>query len=421
MAKSPEVVITGVGVVCPIGIGVEAYRESLRAQCSGIGPVTRYPSQYLPAPIAGEIDGFDPKAHVKPRKSLKMMCREIQTAFTATSLALENSGPLKGVVDPDRLGVVFGAEMLNNNFFDLEDAYRSCIVDGQFVESRWGANIQSQIFPLWMLKHLPNMPACHVGIVNDARGPNNSITLEAVSSLLAVSEGTDIIRRGDADAMIIGGAGSRSGITALLCQDRRPLSPRFEEPEKVSRPFDADRDGMVVGEGSATFILEREASAKTRGATVLARVLACSSAFEPVPRGQSLRGDAIRRSIRDALQSAGLQASDIGHVNAHGLSTVHDDIVEAAAIHDELGDVPVTAPKSFFGYLGAGSGAVEMVASLLAFEKNEIPVTLNYETPDPQCPVNVVHGKPLATTRPTAMILSQNAAGQAAAVILAGP
>jgi 3-oxoacyl-[acyl-carrier-protein] synthase II len=198
-------------------------------------------------------------------------------------------------------------------------------------------------------------------------------------------------------------------------------SQRHDDPAGASRPFDANRDGIVNSEGAAAVILEPESRAEDRGAKVLARVLGSASAFEPHRNGQALKGTAIRHVIDSALKAAGLKPNDVGFVVAHGASTINDDRVEAQAIRETLGDVPVTAPKSLFGHLGAGSGSLEMVLCVLAFWHGLVPPTLNYEHPDPQCPINVVHGQALPLGRPTALILSHSPNGQAVAVVLGGP
>ena len=191
------------------------------------------------------------------------------------------------------------------------------------------------------------------------------------------------------------------------------------DPTVACRPFDADRDGMVHGEGAAAFILESREHAEGRNAKILGKLLGYSSRFEPRRNGSLLTGTAIRTGITAALQSAGLQPEDIDHVNAHGVATVEDDRTEAQAIHDALVDVPVIAPKSYFGNLGAGSGAVEMVASLLAINEGVLPASLNYDKPDPACPVNVVHGGHRTVEKGAALLLNQGRDGQAVAVVLA--
>jgi 3-oxoacyl-[acyl-carrier-protein] synthase II len=318
--------------------------------------------------------------------------------------------------------VILGADFIYGELPELEAAYRGCLVAGEFDFSRWGGHALSELTPLWMLKYLPNMAACHIGIARDARGPNNTIVLGEASSLLAISEGARIIERGAADAMIVGGISSRLHPAALAYRASDQLSHRNDDPQRASRPFDARRDGMVNGEGAGTLVLEASEHARRRGARVLGRVLGTASRFEPgLPNGPLAPGKAIRAALAAALQDADLKPQEIGHVSAHGVSTIERDRAEAGAIRDLLGDVPVTAPKSYFGNAGAASGAVEAVVNLLALERGEIPVTLNYEHLDPECPVCVVAGRPRPIERPTVALLGHNTMGQAATVILAGP
>jgi 3-oxoacyl-[acyl-carrier-protein] synthase II len=275
-----------------------------------------------------------------------------------------------------------------------------------------------EIFPLWMLKYLPNMPACHIAIAHDARGPNNTLTMAEVSSLAALAEAVRVIERGQADVMLVGGTSSRLKPHTWLRSGPVQHSRRADAPAAACRPFDADRDGMVHGEGAAALMLETRAHAEARGAAVLGRVAACAEACEPCRTGRP-QGAAIRRTIRSVLRSSGLDAQGIGHVNAHGLGTTDDDQVEAQAIRETLDGVPVTAPKSFFGNLESAAGAMETVASVLALQRGQVPPTLNYERPDPCCPVNVVHGQPAPIERRTALVLNQSRQGHCVAVLLA--
>ena len=380
-----------------------------------------FDSDQMPVRFGGEVDDFEPKQYVKPRKSLKVMSRDIQFAYTAADLACLDAKLDAGSVDPERLGVVLGADMMYCDLGEIADAYRGCMVDGTFDFSRWGERAFDEMHPLWLLKYLPNMPACHVGIARDARGPTNSITLAEASSLLAVAEGMRAIERGKADAMIVGGAGSRLHPTSLAFRSDRLLSHRNDDPTRACRPFDAHRDGMVNGEGAGVFVIESRTHAEARGAKIIARLLGYANHCEPPTNGRPPEGTAIRASITGALRAAGLKADQIGHVNAHGLSTPDHDRVEAQAIHDCLGDVWVTAPKSFFGDLGAGTGAVEMAASLVAIEDQRVPVTLNYEQSDPLCPVNVVHGEAQAVESSTALVMNQTTMGQAVTVAIGAP
>jgi 3-oxoacyl-[acyl-carrier-protein] synthase II len=420
MPTQREVVITAMGVVSPIGIGRDRFWESLCTGRSGVRHVPLFAACGGP-PIGADVSDFDPKQYVKPRKALKVMSRDIQLGFTAADLACAEGGLAEHPMDPERAGVVFGADMIACELDELVAPYRACTVDGRIEGHEWGAKALSELFPLWMLKYLPNMPACHIGIVHDLRGPTNALVLGEVSSLAAVVEATRVIRRGQADAMIAGGVGARVQPMVWAHEQALQFSRRSDDPAGASRPFDARRDGMVNGEGSAAFLLESRQSAEARGVKPLARVVAFATAFEPRPDRSPPQGEGIVRAIRQALERCGLEPRQVGHVNAHGMSTTLDDRIEAQAIRAVLGDVPVTAPKSYFGNLGAGGGAVEMAASLLALEHGLVPPTLNYEQPDPECPVNVVHGQPLATDRRPALILNHSRVGQSVAVVLAAP
>lgn len=418
MDRSRQVVITGVGVVSPIGIGRDAFWTALSQSQSGVTRLPMYAESEMPVDFGAPLKDFDPKLYVKPRKALKVMCREIQTAFSAAALAVEDAKLAEADTDPDRKGAVFGSQMLYGDIFEFEDLFRDCTVDREFVFENFGGSFPSRMYPLWMLKNLPNMAACHIAIAQDARGPNNTIVLGEVSSLLALDEAAKAIERGAADVMIVGGTGTRLELAGWIYRGFLNLSQRNDDPAAASRPFDRDRDGLVNGEGAGSLILESRAHAERRGATILAAVHGFGSSFATRVDQTS---SAIQVSIRNALRSAGVEASEIGHVNAHGMSTVAADEAEAQAIRETLGDVPVTAHKSQFGHIGAGSGAVELIGSVLSLHHSLVPPTLNYENPDPRCPVNVVHGKPLLDAKPMAIKLSQSQTGQVVALVIGAP
>ena len=420
MTPNRDVVITGMGVISPIGIGKESFWTALCEGRSGVRRLPFFSDSHLPSPFGGEVADFDPKQYVRPRKSLKVMSRDIQLGFAAADMACVDAALRESGLDPDRLGVTLGADLIPCDLDELVGTYRSCLVDGQFDFRRWGPAFVAELFPLWMLKYLPNMPACHIGIAQDARGPTNTVTLGDVSTLSALAEAADVVARGQADVVIGGGVSSRIHPALWVRQEVVGQSRHDGDPANASRPFDALRDGIVNGEGAGAFILETQRHAQARGAQVHARILGCARTFEPHRSEQPCQGTAIRRSILAALETAGLRPTDVGHVTAHGLSTIDDDRIEAQAIHDVLGDVPVTAPKSYFVHLGAASGALETAVSVLALQHGLVPPTLNYEHADPQCPVNVVHGEPLPVGRPTALILSHSPRGQAVALVLGG-
>lgn len=415
-----DVVITGMGIICPLGVGPDAVWEALAAGRSGVRPIQSYDASGCGVRFAGEVADFDAKAYVRPRKSLKVMSREIQFGFAAADIALQDAGFAPEIVAPERIGIVFGADPIYSDLSEMEAVYRRSIVDGKFVYDRWAPSAMSEIYPLWMLKYLPNMIACHVAIAHDARGPNNTIMLTEVSSLLAIAEARRVIESGRADMMVAGAASCfKLHPTPQMFRSEALLSRRNEDPTGACRPFDADRDGMVNGEGAAAFVLERRQHAERRGARIIARILGDASRFEPRRDGDPLLGTAVASSIVASLNAAGLQSADLGYVSANGLSTIEHDRAEARAIRQTLHDIPVTALKSYFGNLCAASGAVEMAVNVIAARKSAIPPILNYTRPDPECPVNVVRGGMQASDNPTFLVLSQTVPGQAAAILLA--
>jgi len=419
MGRARDIVITGLGVVSPVGAGIDAFWDALMARRSGVRRLPIYDSLQQDC-IGADIVGFDPKQYVRPRKSLKVMSREIQLAFAAADMACQQAGATVGAVDPERLGVVFGADMIYCDLLELEAASRKCVENGGFNLRSWAEHAMSEMYPLWLLKYLPNMPACHIAIANDARAHNNSITLGEVSSLVALGEAVRVLERRQADIMVSGGTGNRLHPMYWGFRNQQRISRRCDDPERASRPFDRDRDGLVDGEGAAAVILERQDHAERRGVRPLARVVSYASFVEPVSADKPPTGKAIRASIEQALKSADLKPDDVGYVSANGLSTTEHDRSEARAIRDVLGDVPVIALKSYFGSLGAAAGGVDLVSNVLAMQHGTVPGTLNYDHPDPMCPVNVmVEASP--RQKPHVLLLGQTTMGQAAAVILSTP
>jgi 3-oxoacyl-[acyl-carrier-protein] synthase II len=429
MALRQEIVITGTGVVSPIGIGTDPFWAALCEGRSGIRRLDTAENPGWPPLLGGVVADFDPKQYVRPRKSLKVMSRDIQLGFAAADLAYVDAGLREHPINPERIGVVFGAALIPGELEEFIGTYRSCMVDGKFDFCRWGSAIMGEMFPLWMLKYLPNMPACHIAIGQDARGPSNSITMGDVSGLSAVAETVRVIERGQADAMIVGAVGARLHPVVWARTSGNELSQRIDDPASALRPFDADRDGAVNAEGAAAFILETRAHAQARGIPILARIIGYASAFDRTgsffDKGSASAADrpaggAIQRVLSAALRDAGLSPDQLGFVLAHGKGTVDDDRVEAQAIRSVLGNVPVTALKGNFGYHGTGCGVLEMTAGILAFRHGLIPPTINYEHPDPQCPINIVARQPMPLRCPTALVLSHTPFGQAVAVVLAG-
>ena len=412
-----EVVITGVGVVSPLGIGREAFWQSVKTAQSGVRSVELLQQSDQPFPYGGAVVDFNPKQYVRPRKSLKVMSRAIQIAFAAADLAWQDARLSEATLDPERVGVVSGSDMIYNDPEETFDAFVACEPDGKHDFSLWGELALRQLSPLWMLKYLPNMPACHISISRDMRGHCNSIVQSEVSSLLAIAEGVRTIRRGISDCMIVGGVGSRLHPTSVTWRGGVNAYTGDLPPEQASRPFDANRAGMINGEGAGMLVLESRQHATRRNATILGSILGLGSTFGNRPCGRGIKQQAIEASMQTALDHAGMKPETIGHINAHGLSTQKDDAIEAKAIASLFPQTPVTATKSYFGNLGAGGGAIELIASILGLAEGVIPPTLNYDTPDAECPINVVGPTPTPTTNRTALALNQSRLGHSASVV----
>lgn len=413
MSGNRDVVITGLGVVSPIGIGRADFELSLREGRSGVAPIQQYDASALAVPYGGEIQDFQPKLYVKPRKSLKVMCREIQAGVASAALAVEDAGLDTQTLDNDRFGVVYGCPMFYSETAEMVDLFRQCQDEkGEFAAERYGSHFARQMQPLWMLKYLPNMTASHIGIAHNARGANNSVVMGDVSSTLAIIEAATVIQRGYCDVMLTGGSGNRLSLTGVVYRGDSNLS-HHPSPQQASRPFDADRDGQVIGEGAGTLVLESRQHAEERNANILGSIVSFSSTHA----GSDIRlgmVSAIERSIRTCLTKGGCES--VGHVNTHGLSERLHDSHEAQAIVNALGSRTLaTGIKSYFGNVGAASGVLELAASLVC--QGEVPSTLNYERADPACAIRI-DKQFQSAAGPEILKLNQAGTGQAVALLV---
>ena len=418
-------------MISPLGNSKQHLWESLAAGTSGVQALTCLPADVLPFTCAAEardfhgaIDDFGPLEKDQKRtirKGLKVMCREIQMGVASAQLALSDAGLGMDSYDHDRTGVVYGSDYILTDPEEFAEGIRNCLSeDGQFEFPRWPEDGMSKVTPLWLLKYLPNMPASHIAIYNDLRGPNNSITLREASSNLAVAEAFCTIQRGNAEIIIAGATGTRlHPLRTVHVTLQEEVAPGNGDPATVSRPFDRDRQGMVLGEGAGALIVESLDSAVQRGANILGEVIGFGSSAVANARGEGNVRQSLENVIRVAMKKAGLTTDDLGHVNAHGLSTRKGDAEEAAAISAVFGsrEVPVVAAKSYFGNLGAAGGLVELICSLEALQHNRLFRVLNYEHPDPTCPLHIVSD---SAVPPGDSFLSMSVTpqGQASAVVI---
>lgn len=430
-AAQRRVVITGMGVVCPLGLTTEDVWNGLAAGVSAVQPIESFSSAGLPLHHAaearcftGEIDNFGPLEGEQKkaiRKGLKVMCRESQMAVAAAQRALHDAAAREHHA-PERFGCVFGSDYMLTLPDDFTASVARCRgADGRFEFDRWASDGMPQLTPLWLLKYLPNMPASHIAIYNDLRGPSNSLTVREASGHLAVGEATVTIQRGAADIMVAGATGTRvHPMKTVHALQTEQVAYGDGDPAHWSRPFDARRSGMVLGEGAAVLILEELSHAERRGARIYGEVVGHAARCATEPGGTGRRRQALAHAIGKAVEMAGGQTGDIGHVHAHGVSTRVGDREEAAAWRDVLGDaagrVPTVAAKSHFGNLGAGSGLTECIASLLALGRGELFPLLNLETPDAECPIRPARaGDPAGNLFVSASVTPQ---GQSSAVAI---
>jgi 3-oxoacyl-[acyl-carrier-protein] synthase II len=419
--------ITGSGALTPIGNDAAAIWQSLRDGKSGIAPIRAFDVTAFPSRIGGEVKDFAAKKHFDNKdpnektvgKSLRMMARTIQLGLVASKLAMADANLKRGDYDPTRFGVVFGSSMIAIDVDDIVAPSKAASDGSERPVDllAWGDKLET-VEPTWMLKYLPNMAACHVSILHDLQGPSNSLTEDDVASMLALGEAYRHIDRGQADAFLVGGSDSKFSYLSFSRHSLfLPLSRRNEAPEKACRPFDRDRDGMVMAEGGAVLVVEELEHAKKRGANIRAEIVGYGAAFDAKRDGSGLA-----RAIAAAFRQAGIGPEDLDHVNAHAYGVRESDAWEAQGLRSALGRhadrVPVFAGKSYTGNLGPAGGVTELIFALHALDHGALPATLNHQTPDPACPV-LVHADGLRpVSKPYLLKVGYTDMGQCAAVVL---
>ena len=422
-----RVVITGVGVVAPNGIGKEDFWSACVNGRSGVGPIRSFDASRHPVKIAAEVPDFDATPYVpcEHRKSPKIMGRATRFAMAASHMAVQDSGLELEHQNPERVGVVMGTGMVPMDLPELTPVLMSACDDtGQLQTDRLGEQGATAVFPLWILKYLPNMVAAHISMAFNAQGPNSTITTACAAGTQAVGEAFRLIARGDADVVFSGGADSRIDPLLLLAYAALgAISPAHRPPSEVSRPFDAQRDGFVLGEGAGVLVLEDLHSARQRGATIYAEVLGLGSSFDaygvtkPDPQAKG-----AARAIEWALDEARIDRHDVDYINAHGTSTRLNDLMETVAVKRVFGDgaraLPLSSIKSMVGHLIGAAGAVEAAALALSLHEGVLPPTINHTHPDPDCDLDYVPNNAREMPVRTAVSTSFGFGGQNAALVM---
>ena len=401
-----RVVITGLGAISPLGLTTDELWEGICTGKSGIAEITAFDPSEFPCKIAGEVPpykirDFIPKSY---RKATKLMCRDIELSIVAADEAVKSSGLVtKGIdednvnVEPSRFAINIGAGLISCELEELSPATMASIVDGKFDIRKWGTDGIPQVTPLWLLKYLPNMLACHVGIIHDIQGPSNTITCAEASAILAISEAKDVIERGCCDLALAGGAEAKVNPIVMLRQSllKRAVENGLESPETASRPFDTDAKGGVFGEAAGVIILEEYSRATDRDADIFAEVAGTGSSVSLNSKYEFLEkdGKGIQYAIESALSDAGINPEELDLIIPHGLGEPENDKAEAMGIKAALGDavktVLVLPTKSMISNTGAASGAIDVIIGAKCIKEGKIPAAKNFNSPIAGCELNI--------------------------------
>ena len=400
VAGRRRVVITGMGCVTPLGLGVEPLWKNLMAGASGVGMTTVFDASRFPTKISAEVRNWDISDEGQDAARWRFCGRHTKFAAGAAIQAMKDAGLMQGLpADPTRLGVYLGSGEGQQDFDSFTRMMNAAIAGDVLDVAKFTKEGLETLHPLAEVEQEPNMPAGHLAGLFDAQGPNLNCLTACAASSQAIGEAAEIVRRGEADVMLSGGTHSMIhpfGVTGFNLLTA--LSTRNDEPARASRPFDNERDGFVLGEGAAMVVLEELEHAKRRGARIHGELIGYGSTADayritdthPEGRGAS-------SCIRLALADAGLGLHDIDYINAHGTSTSVNDRVETLAIKTVFGEhaykIPVSSTKSMMGHLIAAAGATELIVCLLAIRDGMLPPTINYENPDPDCDLDYVPNK----------------------------
>jgi 3-oxoacyl-[acyl-carrier-protein] synthase II len=404
--NSARVVITGLGAVTPLGLNVNEMWASLCAGKSGINTITAFDPVGFSCKLAGQVPDYKIRNYVPKtfRKAVKLMSRDTELAVIAASEALTNSGLVtKGIdpeninVNPERMAINLGAGLISCDLVELAPAVAASVNEGKFDLNKWGKEGIELVTPLWLLKYLPNMLACHIGIIHDIQGPSNSITCAETSGHLAIAEAAQTIARGDSDIALAGGAEAKVNPIVMIrqCLLKRATDQNNDEPAAACRPFDADAKGSVFGEAAGVVILENLQNAEKRGAKILAEVVGIgqSNNLNPVYEHLEPDGKGVEIAIRKALADAKIEPKDLDLIIPHGTGIPADDLAEAKAIQTVLGETTnetiVWPTKSMLSNTGAACGTIDVIAAVCAMTEGKIPSAKNFNKKAEGCNLNI--------------------------------
>jgi 3-oxoacyl-[acyl-carrier-protein] synthase II len=428
-----RVAITGLGVVTAGGVGIEPFWEALASGRSCVREIDLFDASKFPSRVAGQLEDFSARKFVPKsyRKSVKVMARDIEIAVAAADLAFRDAGITTRGIDPDnadvdsgRLGCNIGAGLICTDLDELGMAVNTAVTDGHFDMRLWGESGMNNLTPLWLLKYLPNMLSCHVTIIHGAEGPSNCITCGDASGHMAVGESTRVIERGAADVVVAGGAESKVNCMNLMRHTLlgRACTSSNDDPPAACRPFDAAHDGTAVGEGGGLLILEELDRARSRGAEPYAEVVGFGGACDPEGMDVTRRSaGGLGSAARKALADAGIAPADVDLVVAHGTGVPEEDLCEARAwreaLGDAAGDTRFAAVTGAVGSLFAGAGGVQLATAAMAIRSQTVPPTVNFTVPAEGCELGLSDSSRSADIR-YVLTGAFSVGGQSAACVL---
>jgi 3-oxoacyl-[acyl-carrier-protein] synthase II len=432
--SSTRVVITGLGAVSPLGLTVSDMWEGLCTGRCGISKITAFDPAGFDCKIAGQVPDYKIQQYVPKsyRKAVKLMSRDIELAVIAANEAISDSGLItKGIdpervnVNPERMAINMGAGLISCDVIEMAPAVAASVADGKFNIRKWGKEGLELVTPLWLLKYLPNMLACHIGIIHDIEGPSNTITCAEVSGHIAIAEAAEVIARGSSDIALAGGAESK--VTPVLimrqCLIKRTTSRHNDDAEGACRPFDAEASGSVFGDGGGVIVLENLDNAAKRSAKIYAELVGAgqSTCINPAYEHIESDGFGVTIAIEKALAQADISPKDIDLIIPHGTGIPQDDIAEAKGIETAMGGetkrIPAWPTKSMLSDTGAACGGLDVIAAVCAMRDGLIPAAKNCTRKAEGCNLNIVKETIKADIR-YALCCGYTYGGQTAAVIL---